>query len=365
MFESLIMAGAIYLFVTIPLGIWLSNVLFASGKAKCVAILVLLIPFLTPLLGILCLGGSGEGLILLVFGTVISAAIITCAVVVISYGMFWMWLSSVFIESKKAKWIALSVLLSIPFWPSLFFAVLFKVVSPNPLQEIHQIVVSPESVYWQDDVRPGFDDSDRKRMVNQYLDGVHLKALALNGNNGTVYLYRADEATFAEARRLGAVLEKKSKVMKAKIEEMREVGSSNQAERTAMWERIRDLEQEHEKSPERAAYVNATKEAHQGILDRVEVLNSPAQLPPMRYRAHFKPLDHWWRKTGLCHADRISIIETASGKEIAWSQRYMKVTLSWFLFQKSPKYLSGPGDQNPYQFDDKVLFTYKTGWKTD
>jgi hypothetical protein len=269
-----------------------------------------------------------------------------------------MWLINVFIESKKARWVALSVLLSIPCWVLLFFAVLFEVVAREPLQEIHLTVTSPESVYWHDEVWPGFDATGRTWMVEQYLDGIHLKALALNGDNGTVYLYRADEETFAEARRLRPARDQEQKEIEAMEEDERRIESSG-GDTTAIRDRIRKIER-----PASAAYANAMKEAHQGIWDQVEVLQSPAQLPPMRYRVHFEPLDHWWQKIGLGHTDRIAIIETASGKEIAWSQRYIQVPLSWFFFKKPPKYLSGPGNQYPYQLDNTVLFAY-TGIKDD
>jgi Methyl-accepting chemotaxis protein len=273
------------------------------------------------------------------------------------------WLIGLATGSRKAKWLSLSVLLTVPFWYWWFFAVLFMVIPPDPLQEIHQTVSSPESVYWQDDVWPGFDDSARAVMVWHYLDGVHLKVLAVNGDDGKVYLYQADEATFAEVKRLGPALTQKNKEIRAKVDEIdtevRRVGNTDQEVLKLLSKRRRELDREREKSPEQVAYVNAVNETQQGILDRVEVFDSAAQLPPMRYRVHFEQVSQWGRKIGIFHADRISIIETASNKVIAWSQRYMPVTPQWLLVKAPPQYWNGgPGDRYPYQFDDDVLFTY-------
>ncbi len=58
------------------------------------------------------------------------------------------------------------------------------------LQEIKHTVDSPGSVYWEDNVWPGYDENYRIWMIDHLLDGVHLEALAMNGEDGKVYLYR-------------------------------------------------------------------------------------------------------------------------------------------------------------------------------
>ena len=62
---------------------------------------------------------------------------------------------------------------------------------PEPL--ISEPVDYPESIYWEDNIYPGFNESDRAWMIRNYLDGVHLKAMALNGPDGTIYWYTAGE----------------------------------------------------------------------------------------------------------------------------------------------------------------------------
>lgn len=59
---------------------------------------------------------------------------------------------------------------------------------------IKQKVEYPESIYWEDNVYPGFNESDRRLMILNYLDGKRLKSMALNGDDGKVYFYSAKES---------------------------------------------------------------------------------------------------------------------------------------------------------------------------
>ena len=62
---------------------------------------------------------------------------------------------------------------------------------PHPKTFINKTVEYPESIYWEDNIDPGFDQNYRLLMIQNYLDGIHLKTMALNGPDGTVYLYTA------------------------------------------------------------------------------------------------------------------------------------------------------------------------------
>lgn len=61
--------------------------------------------------------------------------------------------------------------------------------NPQPKTYISKKVDYPESIYWEDNVYPGFDKEDRALMILNYLDGSHLKTMALNGEDGKIYLY--------------------------------------------------------------------------------------------------------------------------------------------------------------------------------
>jgi len=67
---------------------------------------------------------------------------------------------------------------------------------PKPKTKISKKVEYPESIYWEDNVYPGFSKEDRELMIINYLDGKHLKTMALNGEDGNIYVYEAKEGEF-------------------------------------------------------------------------------------------------------------------------------------------------------------------------
>lgn len=69
---------------------------------------------------------------------------------------------------------------------------------PNPKTSITKKVEYPISIYWEDNVYPGFSKEDRALMIINYLDGKHLKTMALNGDNGYVYIYNLDKPIWNE-----------------------------------------------------------------------------------------------------------------------------------------------------------------------
>ena len=71
---------------------------------------------------------------------------------------------------------------------------------PNPKTFIKETVEFPESIYWEDNIYPGFDEKDRLLMIRNYLDGVHLKTMALNGPDGKIYVYTASEDDWQRSR---------------------------------------------------------------------------------------------------------------------------------------------------------------------
>ncbi|NPA73974.1 MAG: hypothetical protein GXO12_04615 [Epsilonproteobacteria bacterium] len=70
------------------------------------------------------------------------------------------------------------------------------IAPPHPKTKIIKKVKYPISIYWEDNVYPGFSKEDRELMIMNYLDGVHLKMMALNGDDGKIYVYRAKEGEY-------------------------------------------------------------------------------------------------------------------------------------------------------------------------
>ncbi len=74
--------------------------------------------------------------------------------------------------------------------------------SPHPKTKIEKKVEYPISIYWEDNVYPGFSKQDRELMIINYLDGVHLKTMALNGpENKKVYIYHANQEDIKKIRK--------------------------------------------------------------------------------------------------------------------------------------------------------------------
>lgn len=270
-----------------------------------------------------------------------------------------------FCRSKLVIFAVVLFFALLPFRRLIFYKILFTSYARSPLQEIHKTVEKPMSVYWEDNVWPGFDAYGRNWMVKNYLDGDHLEMLALNGEDGKVYLYRANQNTFVESNKLKPEFLKTKQALEALRKEAVSVGQSggdNEAMHEKYWEKkdvfIKTIFKQYE--TQRDTEVAA-------ILDRVEIYANKSDLPPMRYHVEFNLLPKSYllnNQREILHADRINITEVESGIEIAFSIRYMAYswTRSKFLWGSAstppPSFDYKLGDIWAYEFDNKVLFEY-------
>lgn len=72
----------------------------------------------------------------------------------------------------------------------------------TPSTYISKKVEYPLSIYWEDKVYPGFNAEDRKLMITNYLDGVHLKTIVLNGDDGKIYTYETNASVWEKLKPL-------------------------------------------------------------------------------------------------------------------------------------------------------------------
>jgi hypothetical protein len=110
---------------------------------------------------------------------------------------------AIFLDKKSkvgyGKKLIISILFLLPFTYDIIITNILgiyycKIASPHPKTLITKKVEYPESIYWEDNVYPGFSAEDRELMIINYLDGVHLKTMALNGrDNKRVYVYHLDK----------------------------------------------------------------------------------------------------------------------------------------------------------------------------
>lgn len=282
-------------------------------------------------------------------------------------------------KSKRIFALVALVLILFPFRRLMFYEALFAYYGRTPLQEIRQTVEFPLSVYWEDNVWPGFDEYGRHWMVKNYLDGIHLQTLALNGDDGKFYLFRASEEDFDGSDTLAtqlAQLEAEKVSLSSKFEEIykreflavnKPLGSPEDMEKKRKYVNSHPLHQKIERineqiRPVRERLYSIKEHGLSNIMSRSEVYVDRTNLPAMNYRVEFNPLSKSLivnNSFKMLHADRIGIIYTKTDQTIAFSVRYM--AYAGFISQISgqqPEFDFKLGDSQVYEFDDKVLFEH-------
>ena len=150
--------------------------------------------------------------------------------------------------------------------------------SPNPKTKIIKKVEYPISIYWEDNVYPGFSKQDRELMIINYLDGVHLKTMALNGDDGKIYVYHLDKPILKE--------------LKAKYS-------------TKEW------------------YTKGIEE-YKKIVLRTQHIYTKSTMPKTNYTVTFNEvkLNSFARK--FLYSDETKVIDNKTDKVIAYNRRYMR-----------------------------------------
>ncbi len=185
--------------------------------------------------------------------------------------------------------------------------------NPQPKTLISQTVEYPESIYWEDNIYPGFDEKDRLLMIRNYLDGVHLKTMALNAPDGTIYVYTATEEDWQVRR-----------------------GEQN--------------------------YFDKLNAEARAIAERGNILSKQA-LPQLNYSVIFNPVHLTAFQQRYLWSDEVTITDNKTNEVIAYNHRLMR---RWYMIELEPlggcismtqlhneaKY----GEALQYGIDDRVFF---------
>lgn len=142
---------------------------------------------------------------------------------------------------SRRKWvhhIILAILILIPTYDIIITNLLgayYCLSSPHPKTYITEKVEYPKSIYWEDNVYPGFSEEDRKLMITNYLDGVYLNTMALNGNDGKVYVYECskDSKLYAQYTQEKKIQNEQKKSLKKELTDL-----SNQISDLVIGEKI-------------------------------------------------------------------------------------------------------------------------------
>lgn len=145
---------------------------------------------------------------------------------------------------------------------------------PNPKTDIKKKVEYPESICWEDNVYPGFNAEYRKLMIMNYLDGVHLKKMALNGDDGKIYIYEINKNIF------------------------------------------KDLKYDKQ-------YKNIYEQYAQIIL-KTQKVYSKQTMPKMNYTVTFNEVELHPFARKFLYSDETKVIENTTNEVIAYNRRYMR-----------------------------------------
>jgi len=259
--------------------------------------------------------------------------------------------------------LAAMLIIIIPFWRYFLVQALFYYHSQDPLMQIHKTVEKPISVYWEDNVYPGFTESDRKAMVSGFLDGVHLKLLVLNGDDGKYYVYRATEQNFKNSLKILPELNKakeKTKKLELKADEY----IKNKKERKKDHIILLDFRKAYKASNELSIrYEELRKIEVVQIYENATMFEDKSKLPKVNYKVILNQLPKSWMVNDdnyLLYADKISFVETKTNKVIAFSKRYMAY-LSAIKKRFTPYTLYFDykiGYEYPYILHERILFNY-------
>lgn len=150
----------------------------------------------------------------------------------------------------------------------------------TPSTYISKTVEYPESIYWEDNVYPGFNEEDRKLMIMNYLDGVHLKTMALNGDDGKVYTYEANAST---------------------------------------WEQLNPLEKDRGQP-----YYDMVNAIAQTIMETSEQIYTKETMPKMNYTVTFDEVKLNPLSRKFLYSDETKVIDNQTGETIAYNRRVMR-----------------------------------------
>lgn len=160
---------------------------------------------------------------------------------------------------------------------------------PQPKTYISKKVDYPESIYWEDNVYPGFNKEDRALMILNYLDGIHLKTMALNGEDGKIYLYTL---------------------------------------KSPLWQSF--------KKQHPTLKTQALNQAYVEEIEKSQKVYTKENMPRLNYTVTFNEIPFNSFVSHFLYSDETKIIENNSSKVIAYNRRIMR-----FYYTLQPDFAGG------------------------
>lgn len=167
---------------------------------------------------------------------------------------------------------------------------------PNPKTLIKKKIKYPISIYFTSSITSGMDKEGMKPMIINYLDGVHLKTMAINGDDGKVYVYHLDRP---------------------------------------VWEQIK-------REFDASKYKNIYDQYAQYIIDSSEKIYTKETMPKMNYTVTFDEVKLSTLHSKFLYSDETKIIDNNTSEVIAYNRRYMR-----FFYNIAPDFALGNRDYVP------------------
>lgn len=200
---------------------------------------------------------------------------------------------------------------------------------PNPKTYIKYTVEEPISIYWEDNIYPGFDDRDAELMVKNYLDGVHLQTMALNTPDGKVkiYSYANVPQSYIDLVREGYAAKKdwqdKDKIHQDAFKKMYDKSNHKiREEFTDEWKAITTKSGDAYRKNE--AFTKQIESAR-SKLDLVINETTRDQMPMMNYTVKTDEVNLSDLARKVLYSDEIKITDNRTKEVIAYNRRIMQL----------------------------------------
>ncbi|WP_263832093.1 hypothetical protein [Sulfurospirillum oryzae] len=209
----------------------------------------------------------------------------------------------------------------------------------TPSTYVNKKVEYPISIYWEDNVYPGFDKKDRELMVKNYLNDIRLKVMALNAPDGKVYVYQYKDVS-QEYYQLAEEYATFSKELQKLRQEFKKATDSYPPN----WKETRDkylsMDKENDVLRNKLSALLNSFELQETIYDDKNAM------PQMNYTVTFNEvrLNPFSRK--FLYSDETKIIENQTGNTIAYNR-----SDSPFFYNIAPDFALGNRYYSPWGWE--------------
>jgi hypothetical protein len=242
---------------------------------------------------------------------------------------------------------------------------------PNPKTYIKHTVEEPISIYWEDNIYPGFDEADSKLMVANYLDGVHLQTMALNTPDGKmrVYSYANVPQSYIDLVKEGYAVSKEWIVRKAASKKaFEEIYDSNKGKYREGYSRdsspLKELSAVFREIDAKQNFLTKQIESARSKLDLVITETTRDQMLQMNYTVKTDEVHLSDLARKVLYSDEVKITDNRTKEVIAYnrdiSQLYSASILPDYAGCRYcyPHPICGKGTE---LFERRVFVSLKTG----